>query len=120
MDSFFSSLVNQLTNATNTIPINILDTATTIVIYAEMAGVRRETIRVEPIRDILKISGTKINRFSTSSYNEIKHGHLVREIRLPLHVTKEDTVKIDSYEDGLLKIVIDKPQETPVAIVLKL
>ena len=122
MNDLIASIISSANSTYNDmrikIPATIMDTRNSIIIYAELSGVKRDSIKIEPNRDILKISATR--EPVPSTYTEIQYGRLSRDIRLPICVTHSDTVKIDSYVDGILKIVIDKTRENTEPIVLQL
>lgn len=91
----------------NNIQIDIVNEEKTIYIYAELAGVKRESIVVDCYNNKLTISCERIQPYENASVNEIKVGKFTRTITLPICITKNEAVE-PSYKDGILKIKINK------------
>lgn len=89
---------------------NIKDEEKSIVIYIDMSGIPREQISIEFDNNKVKIQGEKVNPLPEGDYNEIYYGTVERVITLPICVTQRETATV-SYENGMLKIVLDKTKE---------
>ena len=84
------------------------------VVTAEIPGVDKKDIEIDVKDRILTLTGerTSDNEVNDSSYyrRERSRGRFERTFSLPADV---DTDKIDaSFKDGVLKIVIPKPEES--------
>lgn len=89
---------------------NIKDEEKSIVMYVDMSGIPREQITIEFDNNKIKIQGEKVNPLPEGDYNEIYYGIVERIITLPICVTQRETATL-SYENGILKIVLDKTKE---------
>lgn len=93
-------------------PVDIVDTVDNLYVYVELPGVTDNSIKVDIFNNKLIISGEKLKRYTTHpSKREIRYGKFVRNITLPLSVTKEGNVDVN-YDNGILKLVIDKQMES--------
>ena len=97
------------------IPLSTYDDEKTVIIYAEMAGVERESIKIQPRQTKLLIRARRKPLFSSeqdrrNAVDEIKVGDLEKEISIPICITKKESVTTE-YVDGVLKITIDKTKE---------
>lgn len=89
---------------------NIKDDEKSIILYVDMSGIPREQITIGFDNNKLKIQGEKVNPLPEGDYNEIYYGTVERTITLPMCVTQRETATL-SYENGMLKIVLDKTKE---------
>jgi len=103
-----SSAHSSLTRHTN-IPIDMIVEEKIITVYAETPCVSAENIDIDFFNNKLTLTIQK-NRLYDPTTSEIKYGNFERTITLPISITKKETVSV-SYEDGLLKIVINKANE---------
>jgi len=94
-------------------PVDIYETEDTIVLSAELPGMKKEDMSVEIKDNNLTIKGErKFERDSTvKSYSRIErsYGTFQRVFTLP-HLVQQDKVKA-RYENGILEIVLSKAEE---------
>ena len=88
-------------------PIDIVYEEKSIYIYAELAGVQKETITIDVYNSMLTISAEKIRSYDNPRISEIKFGKLERVINLPICITHKETLS-STFQNGLLKIKIDR------------
>lgn len=93
--------------------IDLLDRHNDILLYVYLPGVNRESINVDFFNDIIYINGKRdfanvdniINRSQ-----EIVYGEFARRIRLPMSITRRESVTI-TFENGIMLVTIDKHVE---------
>jgi HSP20 family protein len=94
-------------------PVDIYETEDTIVLSAELPGMKKEDMSVEIKDNTLTIKGErKFERDSAAkSYSRIErsYGTFQRVFTLP-HLVQQDKVKA-RYENGILEIVLSKAEE---------
>jgi len=90
-------------------PVSIGYDENFIYIYAELPGVKKESIDIDFYNNDIKIKFEKQPKLNSETIilNEIINGVFSRNITLPICVTKKEAVKV-KYEDGLLFIKINK------------
>ena len=94
-------------------PVDIYETEDTIVLSAELPGMKKEDMSVEIKDNTLTIKGErKFERDSAAkSYSRIErsYGTFQRVFTLP-HLVQQDKVKA-RYENGILEIILSKAEE---------
>jgi HSP20 family protein len=89
---------------------DMFETADSIVIYVELAGVKKEDINVEIDGRAVEISGIKRRGREAEEYNfqrmERPFGFFKRTFDLP-RTADEDSIGV-SFNEGLLEIIISK------------
>ena len=96
--------------------IDLMETDAFLEIHINVPGVSRDSIDVDFFNNCVKITGERIVptialRDDVKLHKkEIVYGKFERKVRIPLAVTKKESVSID-LEGGVLKIVIDKSVE---------
>jgi len=94
-------------------PVDIYETEDTIVLSAELPGMKKEDMSVEIKDNTLTIKGEReFERDSAAkSYSRIErsYGNFQRVFTLP-HLVQQDKVKA-RYENGLLEIILSKAEE---------
>jgi len=94
-------------------PVDIYETEETIVLSAELPGMKKEDMSVEIKDNTLTIKGErKFERDSAAkSYSRIErsYGTFQRVFTLP-HLVQQDKVKA-RYENGILEIILSKAEE---------
>jgi len=94
-------------------PVDIVEDEHSLVIKAEIPGMKRDDIKVEVEGGVLTISGErsleKEESGKTYHFVERSYGQFMRSFTLP---TKVDPNKIDAkYADGVLEISLAKREE---------
>lgn len=93
--------------------VDIIDTESAIIIYAEIPGVDKDVVAIEVKENVLSISGERtVDRSAGSgSYmrSERVFGKFARSFALPAMLPTEK-IKA-SFKDGVLKITIPKPEQ---------
>lgn len=94
--------------------VDIYEEADNLVIKAEIPGVDREGIHVDVKDRVLTIKGerTMDNEVKEESYyrREQTYGRFERAFNLPVAVDPE-SIKAE-YKDGVLKVLVPKPEQT--------
>jgi HSP20 family protein len=94
-------------------PVDIYETEETIVLSAELPGMKKEDMSVEIKDNTLTIKGErKFERDSAAkSYSRVEcsYGTFQRVFTLP-HLVQQDKVKA-RYENGILEIILSKAEE---------
>lgn len=98
--------------------VDIFDRDGSLVVKAELPGVKKDDVSVELEGHDLVIQGKREEKTETKEENfyrmERSSGSFYRRIPLPEGVKDEDVTA--SYEDGVLEVVVPRPQEgTPSA-----
>jgi HSP20 family protein len=102
--------------------MDIYETPETIVILAEIAGVRKEDVDVEINSRAVKISGKRagIAPGATATYRlaEIQYGTFERVLYLPVPINAEEVTAV--YTNGFLEIRLakragDLPHKVPIS-----
>jgi HSP20 family protein len=93
--------------------VDVYETEGSILVFAEIAGVRREDVKVSLLEDLLIIRGVRRDLFPREqggSYHkmEIRFGPFERRVILPCPV-ETDPIEL-SFEDGLLKVSLSKKE----------
>jgi HSP20 family protein len=95
-------------------PMDIYETQDHLVVVLEIAGVRVEDIQVVLERDILSISGKRLEGFSVPKTHlhqmEIDYGFFERSLKIPFPLGEEE-IKA-TYRDGFLFVTIPKLKES--------
>lgn len=89
------------------IRVDLDETPEKITVLAELPGVNKTDISIDFYNNQLVIKANKIKPQGTFTTNEIKYGAFERKLTLPICITVKETVST-SYENGILKIVINK------------
>ncbi len=91
--------------------VDVFEEGNELVVKAELAGLKREDIKVELVNNILTLKGEKRNESKVArkdSYRvEQSYGSFSRSIELPEGIDTEGVTA--SYRDGLLEIRIPRP-----------
>lgn len=108
-ESLLSTLTGQNRNSqrSKTIPVDIVFDEKNIYIYAEIPGVEKDNIDVDFFNNDMTIKIEKNRTYDTPQTPEIKFGKFERTVKLPICVTKKETVTVNC-NNGLLRIVINK------------
>lgn len=103
------------------LPVDVHQTAGDIIIRAFVAGVRPDELNISISRDMVEISGSRMEReqVATSDYftRELFWGSFSRTILLPQEVDVEASSA--SAKDGLLTIILprlDKAKQTKLRV----
>jgi HSP20 family protein len=95
-------------------PVDTFEEGETIVITAELPGVKKENVSIDIKDNTISISGERIleENISDKKYfrRERCHGRFYRAFSLP--ETADPNRISASFKDGLLKIVIHRSEET--------
>jgi HSP20 family protein len=90
--------------------INVLETENSVILLAEMPGVRKSDLNVKVEKGLLKIEGRKDNREEQGNYI-YRETHDVQYHRIFELEKNLDPQKIEaSYNSGILKVVIAKKE----------
>jgi HSP20 family molecular chaperone IbpA len=93
--------------------IDLIDRHNDILLYVYLPGVGRESISVDFFNDIVCIKGERefINVSNVVSRSqEIVYGEFERRIRLPMSITRRESVTI-MFENGVMLVTINKNVE---------
>ncbi len=103
------------------LPVDVHQTASDIVIRAFVAGVRPDELNISISRDMVEISGSRMEREQTAGPDyftrELFWGSFSRTIMLPQEVDVEASSA--SAKDGLLTIILprlDKAKQTKLRV----
>ena len=94
--------------------IDLIDSQTTVLLYIYIPGINSESISVDFFNDIVHVKGER--DFPTTNNNiidrnqEIVYGPFERRIKLPMSITRRESVNI-SIDNGVMLITIDKNSE---------
>jgi HSP20 family molecular chaperone IbpA len=131
-NSSFSEQLSEILSSTNNSRsnlwqpnIDLIETVNEIILYMNLAGVKRESIHVDFFSNYLCVKGERelpelgndeniINR-----RQELIYGNFERKVALSLGVTMNESVNIE-MENGILIIKIDKNLENNNRITLTL
>jgi HSP20 family molecular chaperone IbpA len=102
-----STMKNEFSNRITT---DIKNSDSLISIYCELPGVHKNDIYITFNNNKVSIQAKKIRTYSLPEMSEIKYGTFERTMILPICVTKRENVTV-TFEDGVLRIVIDKVKE---------
>ena len=100
-------------------PVDIYETAEELVVLVEIAGMKKQDIKVIIEDDLLKISGVRPD-FSPSAkmklhQMEIDYGSFQRIIKISLPI---DTDNISAkYKEGFLQITLPKKKRKPPVVI---
>jgi HSP20 family protein len=102
--------------------VDIHEEKDTIVVKAELPGIKKEDISIEVKNNVLTLSGERKQEKETKKENyhriERAYGKFSRSFTLPNTITA-DKVKA-SYKDGILEITLPKTEESkPKGIPIK-
>lgn len=81
-----------------------------IYIYAELPGIQKERVQLDILNNYITITAEKPNFAGPEEAKlsgDIVYGQLERKVKLPLCVTRQETVAA-RMENGILKICINK------------
>lgn len=89
-------------------PVDIYETSDTVIIEAEIPGVRQKDVKVEVSENYITISGKRPLSAGKKSFLrvEISHGPFLRTFRLPVRVPKGEVGA--EYRQGVLRITVKK------------
>lgn len=94
-------------------PIDIYETEQSIVILAEIAGMKREDFHILVEDTMLVIRGYRESRAPGNRVGcaqlEIDYGTFARTIALPRHIDREHITV--TYRDGFLEIVVPRSEQ---------
>jgi HSP20 family protein len=94
-------------------PVDIIDTAEAILIQVELPGVKKENVSIEMKENILTLRGERIEekKYQQGSYyrSERIFGKFERAFSMPARINP-DTIRAN-FNDGVLEIVVPKPEE---------
>lgn len=86
---------------------------TKIIIRIETPGVDEKSININFYNNLITVVGEKKKKVLGNAdviRNEIKYGCFERKIRIPISVTRQESVEA-SYTNGVLQIIINKQSE---------
>lgn len=89
------------------IPVDVVNTDSTIYIYAQVPGVKKEDFNIDFFNNELTVRVEKHRNYTQPEVAEIFYGVMERKITLPICVTKKDTVRTQ-YKNGILEIRVNK------------
>ncbi|MBV8298940.1 MAG: Hsp20/alpha crystallin family protein [Candidatus Eremiobacteraeota bacterium] len=98
--------------------VHIDESAATVVVHVELAGVDADTVHVAADDQYLVIAGVRaprdLNRDCSLLRKEIQYGEFLKRIHLPLPVLDEGATAI--YRDGVLtiRLPLAKTQKYPI------
>lgn len=91
-------------------PMDIFETADHVVIFAEVAGVKKDDLEIEVNSKAVKISGrrTELPRVEKATYRlaEIQCGRFERTLFLPTQINTEEVTA--TCENGMLRLELAK------------
>lgn len=94
--------------------VDIVESQTNTYLYIDIPGVSQDSINIDFTNNKLIVSGEKIKKYETQNIkkikNEIIYGKFIRNITLPMNVSKKENVSV-KYIDGVLCLDIDKQKE---------
>lgn len=94
----------------NKFAVDVTEDEKHIYIYAELPGVSKDKVHLDILNNHITITAEKPISFAseeTKLSGDILYGQLERKIKLPLCVTRQETVAA-RMENGILKICINK------------
>ena len=122
LNATFVSNLNDLLQHYNVNPnqlwkpaIDLVDTNTNILLYVYIPGINSESISVDFFNDIVFLKGERnfpqqtINNIITRD-QEVIYGTFERRIKLPMCITRRESVNI-TLDNGVMLITIDKNNE---------
>ena len=97
-------------------PTDVYETATRFVVRLEVAGMRESDFSINVDKNILVISGVRIDSTERRAYHqmEIRYGEFSSAIELPPGVNADQAEA--EYEDGFLTILVPKLGPTEINI----
>lgn len=107
LKSLYPSSASSQHFSDSNIRVDLDETPEKITVLAELPGVNKTDISIDFYNNQLVIKANKIKPQGTFTTNEIKYGAFERKLTLPICITVKETVST-SYENGILKIVINK------------
>jgi HSP20 family protein len=85
-----------------------------VTVFIELPGINKNNIKLDFFNNRLDISAIREKSYEDNEIeikkSEIYYGTIKRKVILPVSVTSKENVNI-TFNDGLLKIIIDKEQE---------
>ncbi len=109
-DPFFHTV--PLLGANRRMPLDVFDTADSLILEAALPGVRPEDIEVSVLGDVLTVTaGTDADQSAdVGGYQvrEVRRGRVSRTVTLPHDLRTGDASA--SFENGLLRLAIPKAQ----------
>ena len=92
--------------------LDIYETEDAVMVVVEVAGMKKNEINVTMDRDILTVSGNRIENIPHKTrlvQMEINYGNFQRKVKIFIPIDRD---KISAtYEDGFLKIALPKKSE---------
>jgi HSP20 family protein len=97
-------------------PTDIFETAESVVVVVEAAGMKEAEFSVTLDRQDLTVSGSRAGMAGPRAYHrmEIGYGEFVTEVTLPVAV--EPSGMEADYSDGFLKVVLPKAKARRVSV----
>lgn len=95
---------------------DIIETPKTILIYLDIPGVDKETLKVDFFNNVLEIEGSRMTKYNPDLETTIVHskqiiyGNFTKSITMPISVTNKQSVKVIA-DSGVLTVSIDKESE---------
>ena len=93
-------------------PVELLDHDDKLIVRLSLAGVDRQTIDIEAMRESVTVSGGRRALETESSrylYSEFNYGKFRRQISLPVSVVNTEVTA--DYQDGILTLTLPKVEE---------
>jgi HSP20 family protein len=109
-DPFFHTV--PLTRGQRRMPLDVIDTAESLLLEAALPGVRPEDIEVSVLDDVLTVTagtdGDDTTETAGYQVREVRRGRVTRTVTLP-HGLRTDEATA-TFENGLLRLAIPKAQ----------
>lgn len=94
--------------------IDLIDNSQNVLLYVYVPGINSESLHVDFFNDIVYIKGERdfppVNTENISRNQEVVYGPFERRVRLPMSITRRESVNI-SLDNGVMLIAIDKNSE---------
>ena len=109
----FAGVVNDTVERAYQPSVDIYERDEKLCIEAELPGFNKKDIKVDVKGRVLTLGGERVNTNDVEEAsrfrNERRFGRFERTFKLPFEVS-EDLINA-TYQDGILTLVIDKPEE---------
>lgn len=111
LETGISMFTNEFQSKSTFPSYDIFYDSETLLVVLEIPGISNEDIKLDFFNNMLTVKGTKQKIIDKNVFQgEIFYGNFERHIQLPLSVTSDQNVSIES-KDGLLLISIDVAKE---------
>ena len=111
LETGISMFTNEFQSKSTFPSYNIFYDSETLLVVLEIPGISKEDIKLDFFNNMLTVKGKKQKIIDKHVFQgEIFYGNFERHIQLPLSVTSDQNVSIES-KNGLLLISIDVTKE---------